>query len=68
MSDRGQSAYCEEAGHEKGTNQKKMNIYEVSLGKRCQKRWWKVRQVDVGEVVGIVGVGGNERWVGRGGE
>ncbi len=45
-----------------------MNIYEVALGKRYRKRCWKVRQVDVGEVVGNAGVGGDERWVGRGGE
>ncbi len=30
-----------------------LNIYEVALGKRYQKRCWKVMQVDVGEVVGI---------------
>ncbi len=60
MSDRGWGTYCEEAGHEKGTNQKK-NIYiyidEVALVKHYRRRCGKGERAKVEENVGVAGVG-----------
>ncbi len=59
MSDRGWGAYCEEAGHEKGTNQKKKKncIDEGALVKRYRRRCGKGERAKVEEDVGVADVG-----------